>query len=48
MKLPFLEIYNDTFQGLELFKVRNEEVLASLQNTIEEVSKKLSNTFTYE
>lgn len=49
LKLPFFEIYNEaTFQGLELFKVRNEEILASLQNTIEEVGNKLSQTFTHE
>jgi hypothetical protein len=49
LKLPFFEIYNEaTFQGLELFKFRNEEILASIAETMEEVSEKHSNLLRFE
>ena len=49
LKLPFFEIYNDaTFQGVELFTFRNEEIAATLMDSIETVSEKLSQTFEHE
>ncbi len=49
LNLPFFEVYNEaTFQGLELFKFRNEEIAASLMDMFDKIGEKLSQTFEYE